>query len=298
LRLKKIVDDFSTVTQTDFMSMVKEHGNHEPKIQALLDIVEKLISSDENAEMTKEDQIDWFVNKPDLFVEKVDELVLVQVRDKANDGKVKQSSEVSENVKQELSNFIQKYNSQDDYSGNPVTRLLYLFLLELYRKFNIPKTMESTFAQIQEIKERIDGGEFMIKLYEEQIKRYNEDIVNDKNHYEALSDGRFKLSRKIEEAEISYMRTEQIYDLVMKYADNVQKKLKVVVQRQNCLLGDTILMAASVTMLGNFSPEERDLLRVEMARYFRERANKIETQTLWEPEVYSSKAKKRISPFA
>jgi hypothetical protein len=229
LRLKKIVDDFSTVTQTDFMSMVKEHGNHEPKIQALLDIVEKLISRDENAEMTKEDQIDWFVNKPDLFVEKVDELVLVQVRDKANDGKVKQSSEVSENVKQELSNFIQKYNSQDDYSGNPVTRLLYLFLLELYRKFNIPKTMESTFAQIQEIKERIDGGEFMIKLYEEQIKRYNEDMVNDKDHYEALSDGRFKLSRKIEEAEISYMRTEQIYDLVMKYADNVQKKLKVVV---------------------------------------------------------------------
>jgi len=57
-------------------------------------------------------------------------------------------------------------------------------------------------------------------------------------------------------------------------------------------------MAASVTMLGNFSPEERDLLRVEMARYFRERANKIETQTLWEPEVHSSKAKKRISPFA
>lgn len=57
-------------------------------------------------------------------------------------------------------------------------------------------------------------------------------------------------------------------------------------------------MAASVTMLGNFSPEERDLLRVEIARYFRERANKIETQTLWEPEVHSSKAKKRISPFA
>ena len=69
MRLKKIIDDFNAITHSDFMSMVKEHSNQEPKIQALLDIVQILITHEEEAEMTKDDQIDWFINKPDYFVE-------------------------------------------------------------------------------------------------------------------------------------------------------------------------------------------------------------------------------------
>lgn len=56
-------------------------------------------------------------------------------------------------------------------------------------------------------------------------------------------------------------------------------------------------MAATVTMMGCFSMEERDQLRSEITKYFQERAIKIKTQSSWEPEVSSSKHKKRKSPF-
>jgi hypothetical protein len=50
--------------------------------------------------------------------------------------------------------------------------------------------------------------------------------VNEHETYAGLTDGRLKLSKKIEEAEISYMRTEHIYDLVMDYGSKIQAKLE------------------------------------------------------------------------
>lgn len=70
-----------------------------------------------------------------------------------------------------------------------------------------------------------------------------------------------KLSRKIEEAEISYMRTGAIYDLVMEYGQKINKKFDNVHQRTKTLLGDCLLLSASVTLLGCFSPEEKESTR-------------------------------------
>jgi len=69
------------------------------------------------------------------------------------------------------------------------------------------------------------------------------------------------LSRKIEEAEISHMRTEHIYDNVEKYSLKQEKRLDGVTKRSKTLLGDSILLAASVVFLGPFAPEERDSVR-------------------------------------
>lgn len=57
------------------------------------------------------------------------------------------------------------------------------------------------------------------------------------------------------------MRTEAIYDLVMEYGQKIKSKLDNVQHRSKTLLGDCILLSASVTLLGCFSPEERESTR-------------------------------------
>lgn len=46
-----------------------------------------------------------------------------------------------------------------------------------------------------------------------------------------MTEGRAQLIGKIEEAEISFMRTEHIYALVLQYSERVEKKLKGIVDR-------------------------------------------------------------------
>ena len=81
--------------------------------------------------------------------------------------------------------------------------------------------MEQTFDQIKEAEERKFANYFSISCSEEQIKQYTKDLASEHETYAALNEGRLKLSHKIEEAEISYMRTEHIYDLVMDYGSKV-----------------------------------------------------------------------------
>jgi hypothetical protein len=70
-----------------------------------------------------------------------------------------------------------------------------------------------------------------------------------------------KLSKKVEEAEISHMRTDQIYDNIQDYSRRIQAKLNCITSRSASLLGDSILFATSVVYLGSFAPEERENIR-------------------------------------
>ena len=67
-----------------------------------------------------------------------------------------------------------------------------------------------------------------------------------------------ELSRDIEEAEISHMRTEQIFEKIKTYTTHLEKKCTNLDSRTKTLLGDSILLAASVVFLSPFSPEERN----------------------------------------
>jgi hypothetical protein len=70
-----------------------------------------------------------------------------------------------------------------------------------------------------------------------------------------------KLSRKIEEAELSYMRTDQIFNSIDEYSKRMNHKLESITSRSQTLIGDSILLASSVVYLGIFSPEEREQIR-------------------------------------
>jgi hypothetical protein len=63
------------------------------------------------------------------------------------------------------------------------------------------------------------------------------------------------------------MRTEHIIDQIEKYCHKMLGKLNKTKKRIETLLGDTLILSASVVFLGVFSIKERKSIRKEMAEY-------------------------------
>jgi hypothetical protein len=78
------------------------------------------------------------------------------------------------------------------------------------------------------------------------------------------------LSKKIEVAEISHMRTQHIFDSVKEYGQKVKLKLDRINSRLQALLGDCIVLAASICFFGFFSSDERMEVRHELVKYVSE----------------------------
>lgn len=89
-----------------------------------------------------------------------------------------------------------------------------------------------------------------------------------------------KLSRKIEEAELSYMRTDQIFNKIEEYSRRMEHKLQSITSRAQTLIGDSILLASSVVYLGIFSPEEREQIRQQIYEYLSKVRN-IQCNKIW-----------------
>lgn len=89
-----------------------------------------------------------------------------------------------------------------------------------------------------------------------------------------------KLSRKVEEAELSYMRTDQIYNNIEEYSKRMEHKLQSVSSRTQTLLGDSIVLAASICYLGVFAPEEREQFRAHIIDYLMKMRN-IKCNKMW-----------------
>ena len=87
------------------------------------------------------------------------------------------------------------------------------------------------------------------------------------DNYKSASGEERDLSMKIEDAEISHMRTDHIIEQIEKYCSKILGKLNKTKKRVESLLGDCLIMASSVTFLGAFSMKERKLIRKEMAEY-------------------------------
>jgi hypothetical protein len=165
-----------------------------------------------------------------------------------------------------LKDFITKA-PPSDYQKPPVFQTIYAFLSALYRKLNVRNTMSQHFAQIAEIKASIDSNYFSINYSEHYIKEKEMElqVLDDKIKRVRQRDN--KLSKKIEVAEISHMRTQHIFDRVDDYGRKVEQKLDRIVERVRTLQGDCILLAASICFLGYFSSEERMEYRSEIAKH-------------------------------
>jgi hypothetical protein len=74
--------------------------------------------------------------------------------------------------------------------------------------------MASTFQKVKELNSQIVTNEFSINYSTQSIEDKQKELrIQNERLHEQLSSG-MSLSKKIEEAEISHMRTEQIFDSV------------------------------------------------------------------------------------
>lgn len=181
----------------------------------------------------------------------------------------RRSSEFNDACFKRLKEFITK-SQPADYAKPPIFKALYAYLSELYRKLNVRNTMSQQFNQIGEIKASIDSNYFSINYSEHYIKEKQIElqILNEKILRVQQRDN--KLSKKIEVAEISHMRTQHIFDSVKEYGQKVKLKLDRINSRLQALLGDCIVLAASICFLGFFSSDERKEIRHELVKFVSE----------------------------
>jgi len=202
------------------------------------------VTSSEKYEYERQDFEQWFMQKENL---------IHMLGDRRN-------VQFDQETFERLTAFV-KGRTQQEYSQSSVTLLLYDFLVELYRKLNIKNTMSTLFHKIEDIKTEIDANNFAIAYAKGIIEQRTEDLLMQNLKHDDLRNAGMKLSRKIEEAEISHMRTEHIFENITAYTDKLKTKRKDLDERRKTLLGNGILLATSVVLLGPFAPEERDSVR-------------------------------------
>lgn len=164
-----------------------------------------------------------------------------------------------------LNKFIKKqgytaYN-QEKKPGAQLTTVLYDYFKELYYKLNVKNTMATTYFRIQEIKMQIGSNIFAVNYAKQSIKVKQEELENLRLQHEEHKKIARELSRRIEEAQISHMRTEAIEEHIWSYEARIRKKLENIQNRLKTILGDSLLLAASVVYFGPFAPEEREDVR-------------------------------------
>ena len=180
-----------------------------------------------------------------------------------------------------LNKFI-KTRPYTAYNERPLTSCLYDYFKELYYKLNIKNTMATTYFRMRELQMQIDSNTFSVHYAKSSIGYKEEELAGLWKTHELHKTMAGKLSRQIEEAQISHMRTEAIEEHIWAYTARIQKKLNNLDSRVDTLLGDVLLLAASVVYLGPFAPEERDNVRNGI-RKFLEQAQGVEFNFLWKP---------------
>lgn len=183
--------DLNVVSGADFSK--PEH--------ALLSILAMILEKDERVqEFEKDVHGVYFIDARELF-----EIL--------ND---RRSHEFNDACFRRLKDFITK-SQPSDYQKAAIFKTTYAFLSELYRKLNVRNTMSQQFAQIAEIEAGIDSNDFSINYSEQYIKEKQVELQVLDEKIKRVKQRDNKLSKKIEVAEISHMRTQHIFDSVKEY---------------------------------------------------------------------------------
>ena len=267
-KLGKILDNLAYADAAEYRALLVAEEYTEAQ-QDLLDAVADVeqVTSSEKYEYEREDFEQWFAHK-DTLVDMLD--------DRRN---VPFDAETFER----LTDFVKAY-TQQEFSKSSVTSLLYDFLVELHRKLNVKTTMSTLFHKIEDVKTEIDANNFATAYARGIIEQRTEDLLMQNLKHDDLRNAGLKLSRKIEEAEVSHMRTEHIFENITAYTEKLKTKRKDLDERRRTLLGDAILLATSAVLLGPFAPEERETLRAKLISHLT-KIKGIECSHVWIPQA-------------
>lgn len=150
----------------------------------------------------------------------------------------KKDREQMEEVFDALKQFIIKY-SATDYSGRPLLKNLYKYLLEIYRKLNLKNSMASTIQKIEDIKSQTTEQEIVIGKRKSECEERRSQLTD------KLQDCKRKLESLgsvISTTEVSNVRSAQIMNSITDNASMAKIKLAKTQERITNMLGDSILL--------------------------------------------------------
>jgi len=154
-----------------------------------------------------------------------------------------------------------------EFRDKPLLQLLYQYFSHLLKKLNVRNSMSNTYSVVKQLRAQIDQVQFTLSYSQNYIRDKRRDLEEVEKKYSQLTGQEKQLSLKIEEAEISHMRTEHIIEQIERYAHKVMGKLVKARKRLETLLGDSLILSSTVVFLGAFSIKERKAIRKEMAEY-------------------------------
>jgi hypothetical protein len=120
--------------------------------------------------------------------------------------------------------YISKTQS-GDFAHSKIFALLDEYINGLFRKLNIKNTMAKSIARIKEIETNIDSAKFSINYSKQFIVDKKAEQINLNRRLSKISNKENVISKRIQEAEISHMRTGLIFHAVQKHAIKFENRL-------------------------------------------------------------------------
>ena len=206
--LAEVLKDFSKHNERDLSTLAS--AQERPKSeQALLEVLAMLLDEDEETQSWDHEEHGAY------FLDRDECLSLLEQR---------ASCEYNDACFRRLKDFITRTQPLE-YAKPPVIKTLYSYLSEMFRKQNVRNTMSAQYAEIAEIKASIESSNFSINYSEYFIKEKKRElgVLDDKLKGVIARGG--QLSKKVEVAEISHMRTQHIFESVKDYGNRMEQKL-------------------------------------------------------------------------
>lgn len=198
----------------------------------------------------------------------------------------KNNRDLDDEVFAELKKFITKY-SPNDFSGRPILKNLYKYLMEVYRKLNLKNSMASTFQRISSLKTQISDLELAADFTERGRLEMEQALKVLKDKFALTKAKITNLETVISDTEISNVRSAQIINSTTENVAAARAKLTNTQERIKNILGDCVMMACSVVYLGIFQLKNR----IEFRKSLRETLEtfNINCSSEWQsddPEVH------------
>ena len=147
--------------------------------------------------------------------------------------------------------------------------------------------LESRYERLEQVNDTLIQAELDIAYYNNMIEDYKEELEDLLIKQRNLDEDLQHKTRSITEDEA---RDEQVYKEILQSLKKAEGKLVKSKIRMKNLLGDCLMISASINYLGNLSQDEKTQLRKTMAQMlFTEKG--IEVSEYWHSENENDNAK-------
>lgn len=193
-----------------------------------------------------------FVNKTLNMILNKDQLIPIL--------RARRDTNFTESTIKKIKNFTQRWS--DSKFDKAVFKNIAKFLHGLVKKFNLKMMLESRYEKLEDLNQTLIQAELDMAHYKNTIDESKEELEDLLIRQRNSSDDLRSQYRSVSEDDA---RNEQVYKEIVKNLKKVEGKLFKSKVRMKNLFGDCLMLAVSITYLGNLTQEEKTLLRKSLA---------------------------------